>query len=238
MEEIAEAASVRNKKGTVIKALVFIGFIIAAIYLVRFTPAGDFLKAEKLGCFLNGAGVWAPVVFMAVYAAGICLFVPGTVLTGLGAAIFGPYRGFLYAWIGAMVGASVSFFIGRSLGRDFTAALIQDRLKRYDDAIERNGVATVFYLRLIYFPFAPMNFGMGLTSVKFRDYFSGTGLGIIVGTFVCTFFIGTVKGVWASGNWGELVSFKVLFYGGLFIFSIFIPKIIMKVKGDSPSVHK
>src|SRR3972149_4406711 len=45
-----------------------------------------------------------------------------------------------------------------------------------------NGFATVLYLRLVYFPFTPMNFGMGLTKVRFWDYFSGTALDIVVGT--------------------------------------------------------
>jgi uncharacterized membrane protein YdjX (TVP38/TMEM64 family) len=79
-----------------------------------------------------------------------------------------------------------------------------------------------------------MNFGMGLTKVHFRDYFFGTGLGIMVGTFIFTFFIGTLKEVWASGNWAELVSFKVFFSIALFVFSFFIPKIIKKVNGDQP----
>jgi len=134
-------------------------------------------------------------------------------------------------WIGAMLGASVAFFIGRTLGREFAASMIGDRLKKYDDGIERNGFATVLYLRLIYFPFTPMNFGMGLTKVRFWDYFTGTGLGIIVGTFIFTFFIGTLKEVWASGNWAELISFKVFFSIGLFVFSLFIPKIIKKIRG-------
>jgi uncharacterized membrane protein YdjX (TVP38/TMEM64 family) len=73
---------------------------------------------------------------------------------------------------------------------------------------------------------------MGLTKVHFRDYFFGTGLGIIVGTFIFTFFIGTLKDVWASGNWAELISLKVFFSIALFIFSFFIPKIIKKIKGD------
>jgi len=34
---------------------------------------------------------------------------------GLGAAIFGAYWGFLYVWIGAMIGASAAFWIGRTL---------------------------------------------------------------------------------------------------------------------------
>ncbi len=77
-----------------------------------------------------------------------------------------------------------------------------------------------------------MNFGMGLTRVRFRDYVFGTGLGIIVGTFIFTFFVGTVRDVWASGNWGGLLSFKVIFSVALFVFSFFIPKIIKKLKGE------
>ena len=48
-----------------------------------------------------------------------------------------------------MLGAAGAFFIGRYLGREFAASLIGDRLGKYDDAIERNGFATVLYLRLV-----------------------------------------------------------------------------------------
>jgi uncharacterized membrane protein YdjX (TVP38/TMEM64 family) len=225
-------AIAKNRSKAVMKAVFLLVFIVAAIIVVRFTPVKNYLSAEALGRFLETAGFWAPVVFMMIYTVGVCLFLPGTLLTGLGAAIFGAYWGFVYVWFGAMGGASAAFFIGRTLGREFASSLIGDKLKKYDDAIERNGFATVLYLRLVYFPFTPMNFGMGLTRVHFRDYFIGTGLGIMVGTFIFTFFIGTLKDVWASGNWGELISFKVFFSIALFIFSFFIPKIIKKFKGE------
>ncbi len=223
----------KDGKRATIKALILVAFVIGAIAVVRFTPVKGYLTAEALGRFLETAGIWASVVFMVFYAVGVCLFIPGTLLTGLGAAIFGPYWGFVYVWVGAMLGAGAAFWIGRTLGRDFAASLIGDKLKKYDDAIERNGFATVLYLRLVYFPFTPMNFGMGLTKVRFWDYYFGTGLGIIVGTFVFTFFIGTVKEVWASGNWGQLLSFKVFFSLALFVFSFFIPKIMKKIKGEN-----
>jgi uncharacterized membrane protein YdjX (TVP38/TMEM64 family) len=231
MNETTQAAPRRRAKA-LIKAAVLVAFVALAIYVVRFTPIKDYLSAQELGRLLDSAGLWAPIAYMIVYAVGVCLFVPGTLLTGLGAAIFGPYWGFLYVWVGAMLGSSAAFIIGRTLGREFAASLIGDRLKKYDDAIERNGFATVLYLRLVYFPFTPMNFGMGLTKVRFWDYFFGTGLGIIVGTFIFTFFVGTIKEVWASGNWGELISFKVFFSVGLFVFSLFIPKIIKKIRGE------
>jgi uncharacterized membrane protein YdjX (TVP38/TMEM64 family) len=232
MADAAQGASAGRKKG-LLKALVLLAFVVAAVSVARFTPIRQYLTLEQLGGFLDRAGVWAPVVYVFFYAAGVCLFLPGTLLTGLGAAIFGPYYGFLYVWVGAMMGASAAFFIGRTLGREFAASLVGDRLKKYDDAIERNGFATVLYLRLVYFPFTPMNFGMGLTKVRFWDYFFGTGLGIIVGTFIFTFFIGTLREVWVSGNWGELVSPKVFFSVALFVFSFFIPKIIKKIRGEA-----
>lgn len=217
---------------TIMKAVALVIFIILAIYIIRFTPVKHLLTQEVLGSFLEAAGYWAPLIFMLIYTAGVCLFVPGALLTALGAAIFGPYWGFLYVWVGAMAGASAAFCIGRTLGRDFAALLIGDRLKKYDDAIERNGFATVLYLRLVYFPFTPMNFGMGLTKVRFRDYFFGTGLGIIVGTFIFTFFFGTLKEIWAGGDWGRLYSFKVFFSIALFVLSFFIPKIIKKIRKE------
>lgn len=229
MEDVMQP-TVNNRKKALVKALILVAFIIGAIMMVRLTPIKQYLTPEMLGQFLNRTGFWGPIIFILIYAVGICLFLPGTLLTALGAAIFGAYWGFAWVWIGAMIGASVSFIIGRTLGREFAASLIGDKLKKYDDAIERNGFATVLYLRLVYFPFTAMNFGMGLTKVRFWDYLAGTGLGIIVGTFIFTFFIGTLKEVWTSGNWGELISFKVFFSIGLFIFSFFIPKIIKKIK--------
>jgi uncharacterized membrane protein YdjX (TVP38/TMEM64 family) len=231
--EAAEQQPAGGRNKAIVKAALLALFIIGAIILVRYTPVKDYLNAAALGQFLDAVGFWAPLVFIVIYTAGVCLFIPGTLLTGLGAAIFGPYWGFVYVWFGAMLGASAAFVIGRTLGREFAASLIGDRLQKYDEAIERNGFATVLYLRLVYFPFTPMNFGMGLTRVRFWDYFFGTGLGIIVGTFIFTFFIGTLKEVWTSGDWGQLISIKVFFSLALFAFSFFIPKIIKKIKGEA-----
>ena len=213
-----------------LKAVCLVVFIITAIYVMRFTPAKDLVTLARMEGILQAAGFWAPLLFMLIYALGVCLFVPGTVLGALGAIFFGAYWGFAYVWVGAMVGASAAFFIGRYLGREFAASLIGDKLRKYDDAIARNGFATVLYLRLVYFPFTPLNFGMGLTRVRFRDYFFGTGLGILAGTFILLFFFGTLKSVWASGNWGQLLSGKVFFSLALFVFSLFIPKIVNALK--------
>ncbi len=223
-----------GKSRGILKAFALILFIVAAIVIVRFTPIGEYLTPKQINVLLATAGIWAPVVFIILYAVGVCLFVPGTLLTAVGAAVFGPFQGFVYVWVGAMLGAAGAFLIGRYLGREFAASLIGPRLKKYDEAIGRNGFATVLYLRLVYFPFTPMNFGMGLTRVRFQDYLLGTGVGILVGTFIFTFFIGTLTQVWAGGDWSRLNSWQTYLSLGLFIFSFFLPKIISKFRVGSP----
>jgi uncharacterized membrane protein YdjX (TVP38/TMEM64 family) len=222
----------KSKSKTIIKAIMLVAFIVTAFLVVQFTPIKDYLTEEKLSGLKDALGWWGPLAFIVMYAVGICIFLPGTLLTGLGGALFGPYLGTVVNFIGAMIGACAAFLIGRTLGRDYAASLIGDRLKKYDDGIERNGFATVLYLRLVYFPFTPMNFGMGLTKVRFRDYFFGTGLGIMVGTFILTFFIGTIVEVVKSKNWSGLLDPVVFFSVALFIFSFFIPVLIKKIKGE------
>src|SRR4030067_7567 len=103
--------SMQKSKGPLIKGIVLVAFIIAAIITVRFTPLKKSLTPEMLGKFLHMAGYWGPVIFILIYAAGVCLFIPGTLLTTLGGVIFGPYQGFVYVWAGAMAGASAAFWI-------------------------------------------------------------------------------------------------------------------------------
>jgi uncharacterized membrane protein YdjX (TVP38/TMEM64 family) len=102
----------KKRMGAVIKAALLVLFVITAVIIVRFTPVKGFLTAERLGLFLDNAGFLAPLAFIIVYAVGVCLFVPGTLLTTLGAAIFGPYLGFLYVWLGAMIGSSTPSLSG------------------------------------------------------------------------------------------------------------------------------
>ncbi|MEE8423805.1 MAG: TVP38/TMEM64 family protein [Thermodesulfobacteriota bacterium] len=226
------STNTHSKKKPMIKAIIFLVFIIIAVAVFRFSPVREVFSITVLQDFIASSGIWGPIVFIGIYALGVCLFIPGTILTATGAVLFGTLYGFIYNEIGAMIGASISFFIGRYLGRDFVASLIGDRLKKYDDKVEKHGFTTVLYLRLVFFPFVPMNFGMGLTKVRFTDFFWGTLCGIIAGGFILTFFFATLSEIMISGDWRQLLSVKVYFSVALFIASFFIPKIVKKIKGD------
>jgi len=215
-----------------IKAFLFIIFIIAAILVFRFTTLKEYLHPQALKDLFASSGSFAPFLFIFAYAIGVCLFLPATLFTGIGAMLFGTFFGFLYNITGAMLGASAAFFIGRHLGRDFAASLIGDRLAKYDKKIADNGFAVTLYLRLLFFPYTPMNFGMALTRISFAQYFWGTFFGIFAGGFVMTFFFATIAEVWSTGQWEKLWGWKTLLSVILFIGSFFIPKIVKRLKPE------
>jgi uncharacterized membrane protein YdjX (TVP38/TMEM64 family) len=224
--------SQKNGGSAAIKAAILALFIGGAIFVVHYTPLGAYLSAERLRGSIDTTTYWAPVAFMLVYIVGVCLFVPATVLIALGVAVFGISGGFVYSWLASLVGSSLSFYIGRYLGRDFAARIIGQRLKKYDEAIETYGFSTVLYLRLACLPFAPLNFGMGLTKVRFRDFFWGTALGILVVTFAITLSVGAIRDIWAGGAWDASLAWKVLFVVCLFAFSLSVPRIIKVFRRD------
>jgi uncharacterized membrane protein YdjX (TVP38/TMEM64 family) len=216
-------------KRTILKFTLFLIFVCGAVILSNLGPLRESLTAERLGHFLVVKGMWGPILFVLFYGIGVCLFVPGIVLTGLGAAIFGAYWGFLYTWAGAVLGASGAFLIARVLARDFVSSRIGDRLRQYDDAIGRNGFTAVLYLRLLCSPFTPTCFGMGVTKVRFRDYLLGTGLGIVIATFSVTFLIGNLKVLWASGDWRGLLSPRVAGAVSILLLSLLIPMVLNRI---------
>jgi uncharacterized membrane protein YdjX (TVP38/TMEM64 family) len=224
--------TVKSKFTYKIKVLLFIVFAVAAILMFRFSPISGFLQPQPLKEYIGRTGYLAPFVFIIAYAGGICLFLPATLFIGIGAMLFGPLFGFIYNVLGAMFGASTAFLIGRYLGRDFAASLIGSRLERYDQKIAENGFSVTLYLRLVFFPFSPLNFGMGLTRVTFGQYFWGTFFGILVADFAVTFFFATLSEGWSDGPWERLWNWRSLVFLALFVGSFFIPKIVRKFRPE------
>ncbi len=225
-------APTRYRRTAAVKAVLLLLFGIVATVVVRYTPVREYLNPDSLATLLEVAGFWAPLAYILFFTVGVCLFVPGVVLVSLGTAIFGTFYGFLYGWLGALSGCAAAFLIGRYLGREFAASLVTGKLKEYDDIIEQNGFATVLYLRLAWIPLSPMSYGMGLTKVRFRDFFLGTALGIVVAIFVITYLVGTVKEVWDDGRWEQLLSWKTGVALILVASSLCIPRLIERYRAE------
>ncbi len=73
--------------------------------------------ADTLASAVHRLGVWAPVGFVVLYAAGTVLFFSGALLSLGGGALFGPVWGTVWNLLGATLGAKLAFIIARMIGR-------------------------------------------------------------------------------------------------------------------------
>ena len=171
-----------------------IGFVIFVGVLVFLHQSGflNIFYGERLKTTILGFGLWAPLLYIGFYAIASLLFIPGSPLTLVGGALFGPWFGTLYTVIGATTGALLAFMLSRAVGHRFIsygAGKVSQKLQAYDEKIAAHGFLTVLFLRFVpLFPFNGLNFALGFTKVSLIDYFLGTFFGIIPGTFAYVYF--------------------------------------------------
>ena len=109
----------------------------------------EVLGASALEQELGRFGAWAPIMFVLLYALATVLFVPGSVLTLAGGALFGPIWGTLLNLIGATLGATIAFLIARYVASDLVAARSGEQLGRMMRGVEEEGWRFVAFVRLV-----------------------------------------------------------------------------------------
>jgi len=179
--------------------------VLAAGLVVLGRSAGD--RLPVFAAWLEGLGAWGPIVFVAGYAVATVAFVPGSVLTLAAGALFGLWRGVLYVFVAATIGASASFLVARHLARPAIERRLAGnaRFASIDRAVAARGRFIVFLLRLSpVFPFNLLNYALGLTRVRFVDYLLAS-IGMLPGTFLYVYY-GKVAGDVAALAGGAAVS--------------------------------
>ena len=66
---------------------------------------------------IQGLGSAAPITFILIYAFAVVALIPASLLTIAGGAVFGLIRGVIYALIGATLGSTAAFLLGRYAAR-------------------------------------------------------------------------------------------------------------------------
>jgi uncharacterized membrane protein YdjX (TVP38/TMEM64 family) len=202
--------------------------LVIVIFLVfKLTPlsVSDF-KPENIRNFITRFGPLSPIIFIIIYAMrAVILVMPVGVMSLAGGLAFGKWLGTLYILIGATLGSCFSFLIARYLGRGFIdklGVMRKGRLKSFDEGVEKNGFRVILFMRLIpLFQYDAVNFGSGLSKMKFRDYAIGSFIGMLPGGFINAFLGSSLE---------NPISIQFFVALGFFILLLFIPTIYMRVK--------
>lgn len=176
-------------------------------------------RLAELRGFIEGLGPFGPVVFALIYAAATVAAVPASLLTLAAGAMFGSVVGIATVAAGATLGAAAAFAIARWLARDAVAGWLakSQKFAELDAMTERHGAIIVAITRLLpIFPFNLLNYGFGLTRVRFGTYLFWSALCMLPGTVLYVVGADAVTRGLAEGRvpWG-LVAVIALAVGAL-----------------------
>jgi uncharacterized membrane protein YdjX (TVP38/TMEM64 family)/rhodanese-related sulfurtransferase len=188
----------------------------------------DQFDAAALQAWVEGAGAAGPVVFMALYALATVLFLPGSVLTLAGGALFGPAWGTLWNLTGATLGASLAFLVARYLGADWVTRRAGPRLQRLNDGVTSEGWRFVAFVRLVpVFPFNLLNYALGLTRIPFLAYVLASWIFMLPGAIAYT-WLGFAGREALAG--GEGMIRNILIALALLAAVAFLPRFMRKLR--------
>lgn len=188
----------------------------------------DQLDAAALTAWVRGAGAAGPLLFIGVYAVATVLFLPGSVLTLAGGALFGPLWGTLYNLLGATLGAALAFLIARNLAGDWVQARAKGLLARLGQGVEAEGWRFVAFTRLVpLFAFNLLNYALGLTRIPFLSYLLATLLFMLPGAIAYT-YLGFAGREAVAGSEGLIQ--KGLIALALLATVAFLPRLVARLR--------
>ncbi len=187
MTDTKAASDKKPSRGRLVLTLAIAAVVLAALFLGG-RQAGEHLP--RFAAWVESLGWLGPFAFILGYAVATVAFIPGSLLTLAAGAIFGLGQGTLYTFLGATLGASAAFLVARYGARGWIERRISGnaRFAAIDRAVGREGFKIVALLRLSpVFPFNLLNYSLGLTRVRFLDYFLAS-VAMLPGTLLYVYY--------------------------------------------------
>ena len=160
--------------------------------LIIYNVWGEEVPINELKFYINDLGIWAPIVFVVLYAFAT-IFIPSTPFMALSGVLFGFKYGLLYTVIGGFISAMFVFILSRLLGAAFSEKILRnERLKKigdYNESFREHGLWSLIILRIMpVMPFNVLNLLMGISKIKTRDYILGTLIGLAPSNVITVYF--------------------------------------------------
>lgn len=176
-----------------------------AIWLSRSVFQFD---ANDLRRWILSFGLWSPVIYILIYTVRPLIFFPASVLSIAGGLAFGAWLGTLYTIIGATLGAMLSFYVAKTVGKRLVLKEWTGNARKIQSQMEQNGFFYVLLFRFIpVINFDLISYAAAFAKVRFTSFALATLIGIIPGTFAYNF----LGSSFVSGNPRIIVLAVVVF---------------------------
>lgn len=204
-----------TRQKTILRVVMVACVLVGLLTAYRYGLFSQVSDPQKFSQAVLALGIWGYVGFIIAYTCLQPFGVPGTVFVVAAPLIWPWHIAFPLSMIGTMGASVVGFSFARFVARDWVAARIPKRFRKYDEALEKHAFRTVFTLRLILWMPQVLHGFLGISKVPFWTHFWGSFFGYIPPLFVVSYFTSAVfdvTGQLKPGAW------KIM--GGMFLMSL------------------
>lgn len=167
--------------------------------------------------WVDDRGAWAPLVFIAGFAVLTVAPFPKSILAVAAGALWGMGLGLAVCMAAVVLGASLSFMLGRHLIGSSVRPLAGPHMREVDEAVGRSFLAVLAVRIMPVLPFTLLNYAFGVTRIRYVVFALVTLLGSMPGTgaYVAVGAIGADVTSWQF--WAALTVIAVLSICGVII---------------------
>ena len=137
-----------------------------------------YFDKDRLRKAVENAGYWGVALYVAIFAIGELLHVPGMVFVAAGVFAYGKWVGGALAIAGALFSVTVSFWVVRIVGGQALKQVRWKRMRQLLDKLDEKPIRVVAMLRILFWLAPAVNYALAMSSVRFRDFLIGTVLGL------------------------------------------------------------
>jgi len=181
-----DRASRRRRQGGALRAartiaLAGLAALVVGGVILAVASDGFGVDGETMERWLDDLGPWGPAAVVALMVVHCFVPFPAEILALCAGAAFGTAAGTALIWLGAMLGAALSFGLARALGRTAVERFLSARSRRrLDGWTVDHGASTLLISRLIpVIAFNLINYAAGLTRVGWWTFLWTTAVGIL-----------------------------------------------------------
>lgn len=223
-----------SRKSAILRLSVLALVLIAVGVLAARTGVLDLRDTESLLAAIDRAREvpYIGVVFVLAYIVIATFGLPATPFTLAGGILFGTGLGSGLNWLGATLGATGTYVLARAVGGDALRGLLGSQSARLDLLAGSRGFSTLLRLRLLpVIPFNALSLTAALSGIPLRPYVAATGLGILPGTIIYTYFAGSLVGGVSGAS--STARMNLIIASVLLLLLSFLPTIIRRVRGTN-----
>ncbi len=171
---------------TFIKKLInlssIIGILATITLLIYGYQAGIFSSAEQLSYMISQAGIWGPLIFIFIQIIQCVIpIIPGGLSCVAGIILFGPFYGFIYNYIGILLGSLINFILARHYGKPLIETIVSKKTyNKYISWLDRGKHFDKLFALAIFMPVSPDDFLCmlaGLTKMTYKKFITIIVLG-------------------------------------------------------------